>query len=95
MSISIKNVEHVAKLARLELSEDDKKKFTSQLESILNYIDKLSELEIPKNCEQTIEKEAENVLRADEVIKSIDFEVLKKNAPDVDGRFFKVKKVIE
>lgn len=45
MSIQMKDVEHVAKLARLELSDDEKEKLTEQLNAILHYAEKLSELD--------------------------------------------------
>jgi len=45
MSISIQDVEHVAKLARLELRQEEKETFTGQLNAILKYMDKLNELD--------------------------------------------------
>ena len=44
MSITIKDVEHVANLARLELTEEEKEQFTGQLNAILKYAEKLNEL---------------------------------------------------
>ncbi len=45
MKITEKDVEYVARLARLRLSDEEKEKFTGQLESILSYIDKLNTLD--------------------------------------------------
>ena len=43
--ITIKDVEHVAKLARLELTEDEKAKFTTQLGDVLKYVDQMNEVD--------------------------------------------------
>ena len=95
MTLSIKDVEHVAKLARLELSEADKEKFTVQLASILNYVETLSEIDTKNVAPMLSSSMAANFLRKDELVPSIEHEEIMRNAPDREGNFFKVKKVIE
>jgi len=97
MTLSIKDVEHVAKLARLELSDQDKDKFTSQLASILEYIEKLNEIDTDQVDPILNAASDENVTREDVVMPSLEHDEIMKNAPDTDNdrNFFKVKKVIE
>lgn len=95
MKISTQEVEHVAHLARLEISDQEKDKFTSQLNDILLYIDKLNELDI-KGVEPISHAIAvTNAFREDKVVESIGTEKSLANAPDARGEFFRVPKVIE
>jgi aspartyl-tRNA(Asn)/glutamyl-tRNA(Gln) amidotransferase subunit C len=89
------NVNHVAKLARLGISEDEKKKFEEQLSSILNYVDKLSELKTDNVSPTAQVLKEENVLREDKVTQFQNIEKILDNAPEREDRFFKVKKIIE
>jgi len=67
MKLTIEQVEHIAKLARLELKPEEKELFTRQLSSILEYVDKLSQVDT-KGVEPLSHSIAlENVLRPDEV----------------------------
>jgi len=93
--ISKKEVEYVARLARLRLSEEEKEKFTRQLGDILKYIDKLNELDTEK-VEPTFHVlQLSNVFREDKVKPSLTQEEILANAPEVEAGHFKVKKVIE
>ncbi|MDF2722952.1 MAG: gatC [Paenibacillus sp.] len=95
MSITTKDVEHVAKLARLQLSEDDKERFTGQLNAILKYAEKLNELDTdgvePTSHPMTLS----NVMREDQVRASWPIEKVLKNAPDEEDGQFKVPAVLE
>ena len=94
MPVTIKDVEHVAKLARLEFTEAEKEKFTHQLNKILAYMEKLNELDT-KNVEPLSHViELSNVFRDDIVKPSYPREEMLKNAPEKDEKFFKVPKVI-
>ena len=94
MPVTINDVEHVAKLARLEFREAEKKKFTLQLNTILDYIEKLNELDT-RNVEPLSHViELTNVLREDIVKPSYPQEEMLKNAPEKSDKFFKVPKVI-
>jgi aspartyl-tRNA(Asn)/glutamyl-tRNA(Gln) amidotransferase subunit C len=94
MSVTIKDVEHIAALARLEFSDDEKEKFTHQLNDILQYIEKLNELDTSKVEPLSHVIELSNVFREDVVKPSISAEEALKNAPAKIDTFFKVPKVI-
>lgn len=97
MIITRKDVDHVARLARLSLTEEEKERYTAQLESILEYVDKLNQLETKDVPPTSHVLPLANVWRED-VVEARDLadpaDVLK-NAPEREGPFFKVKKVIE
>ena len=81
--LSRDQVLHVAKLARLELTEDEMERFSGELSKVLDYIEKISELGDLADIEPTSHVVAvENVLRADEPRPSLPVEVALENAPD-------------
>ena len=95
MAITKKDVEHVARLARLALTEEEKEKFTVQLSKILEYVEKLKELDT-SNVQPTAHPFfSKTVWREDKSLPFTDVESILKNAPDREDNFFKVKKVIE
>jgi len=92
--ITIEQVQEVAKLARLELPPDRLAKLTGQLESILEYVAKIGEVDV-SNVEPIAHAlPLHNVLREDVVEPSLPLEKVLQNAPESDGPFFKVPKVI-
>ena len=93
--ISSQQVEYVAHLARLTISDKDKDKFTSQLNDILLYIDKLNELDTAGVEPMSHAIAVTNSFRPDEIVDSIGTEKSLANAPDARGEFFRVPKVIE
>lgn len=93
--ITKKDVEYVAKLARLKLSEKEKEKFTKQLDQILKYVDKLNELDTEKVKPTSHVLPLKNVFREDKVGKSLEVEKVLENAPEKAKGFFKVPKVID
>ena len=94
MSVTIKDVEHVAKLARLEFTEEEKKMFTRQLNQILEYMEKLNELDTTNVEPLSHVIDLSNVFREDRVRPSCPVEEVLKNAPAKTEKFFKVPKVI-
>ncbi len=88
------DVRHVAHLARLEISPERLVKLTSQLESIIEYVAKIGEVDVKGVEPMAHALPLHNVLREDVVEPSLPLEMVLQNAPDVDGRFFKVPKVI-
>ena len=94
MAVTIKDVEHIAKLARLEFSETEKVKFTDQLNQILAYIEKLNELDTTNVEPLSQIVQLKNVFREDEVKPSFPREEMLKNAPSKTEKYFKVPKVI-
>lgn len=91
--IEIKDVEHVAKLARLELTEDEKVKFSKQLGDILKYMDQLNEVNTTGVEPMNHPIDFSNVLRDDVVSYELSREELMANAPEVEQDFFKVPKI--
>jgi len=94
MSVTLKDVEHIAKLARLNFSEDELKEFTGDMNKILEYMEKLNELDTENVEPLSHPVEQINVFREDELKESVDREEALKNAPKSDEEFFKVPKVI-
>jgi aspartyl-tRNA(Asn)/glutamyl-tRNA(Gln) amidotransferase subunit C len=95
MSITIKDVEHVAKLARLDLTEGEKSTFTEQLNAILKYAEKLNELDTTGVAPTSHAMDIFNVLREDVAIPSALVADVLRNAPDDEDDQFKVPAVIE
>ena len=95
MSITIGDVEHVAKLARLELSPEEKETFTEQLNAILMYMEKLNELNTDGVEPMSHVLPLRNVMREDKPRPSWPIEKVMQNAPDEEDGQFKVPAVLE
>lgn len=93
-TITLEQVRHVAKLARLALTEEELQRLTPQLEAIFAYIDKLSHLDVSEVEPMARAVPMHNVLREDVPGPALPVEQVLQNAPQTDGRFFKVPKVI-
>ena len=91
--ITVKDVEHVAKLARLELTEDEKELYTKQLGDVLKYVDQMNEVDTSNVKPMCQVIDFVNVMREDEVIHDISREDLMSNAPYEENGFFKVPKI--
>ena len=91
--ITIKDVEHVAKLARLELTEEEKELYTKQLGDVLKYVDQMNEVDTSNVKPMTQVIDFCNVMREDKVVQEISKGALMSNAPEVEGDFFKVPKI--
>ena len=91
--ITIKDVEHVAKLARLELTDEEKELYTKQLGDVLKYVDQMNEVDTSnvKPMAQVIDMV--NVMREDEVHYDVTKEALMSNAPEEENGYFKVPKI--
>ncbi len=93
--ITLKDVEHVARLSRLELSEAEKERMRQELDSILAYIDKLRALDTEGVEPTSHAVPMVNVLRPDTPRPSFPQEDMLANAPERSGEFFRVPKIIE
>ena len=93
--ITKEQVEHVAKLARVELTEEEKTLYTKQLPQILDYIDQLNKVESKGVEPMTQPTPTVNVMREDIVKKQYQREDLLKNAPQEEYGFFRVPKIGE
>lgn len=93
--ITVQQVEHVAKLARLSLTASECDKYTEQLSRIIGFFDELNEVDTTGVEPMSHPIAAVNVLREDVVVSSLPREVLMKNAPLTEGEFFRVPKIGE
>lgn len=94
MSVTKKDVEYIAALARLKFQDEELEKFTLQLNDILGYMDKLNELNTDDIEPLSHPVENKNVFRDDILKESISTEEALKNAPSRTEEHFKVPKVI-
>lgn len=94
MKLSHQEVEHVAALARLRLSEEQVDKLTGQLNQILEYMDKLNQLDTQGVPPTNHALELTGALREDRVRPSLDREKGLANAPESDGQSFVVPRII-
>ena len=93
MAITVKDVEHVAKLARLELTEEEKEKFTRQLGDVLKYVDQMNEVDTSNVEPLSHPIEFVNVMRDDVIHYEQTKDQLMANTPDEESGFFKVPKI--
>ena len=95
MKINENQITKTARLARLELSDSEREEFSKQLSEIIEYVEKINELDTSdvKPADHIVE--LSNVLRDDTVVRSIDREDISRNAPDFKEGFFVVPRIIE
>ena len=93
-TIDLELVRHIGKLSRIELTEDQTQTFSRQLSSILDYFGKLQELDTTGIEPMAHAVEIHNVLADDHPRESLPPDKALSNAPQRDGNFFKVPKVI-
>lgn len=91
--ITVKDVEHVAKLARLELTEDEKQKFAKQLGDVLKYVEQMNEVDTTGVKPMAHAFDVVNVMRDDKVVYEQTKQELMKNAPEEENGFFRVPKI--
>ncbi len=91
--ITIKDVEHVAKLARLELTDEEKELYTQQLGAVLEYVNQMNEVDTSNIEPMTQVVDFVNVMREDKVVYEQTKEELMKNAPEEENGFFRVPKI--
>lgn len=95
MKITQKDVEYVARLARLTLAPQELEVMTGQMDAILGYVDKLNELDTEGIEPMAHAVPMNNAFREDEIRPSIGIERALKNAPEAGGQCFKVPRVID
>lgn len=94
MSVTKKNVEYIASLAKLSFKVEELENYTHQLNNILTYMEKLNELDTENIEPLSHPIENTNVFREDVPVQSTSREEALKNAPDKNEEYFKVPKVI-
>jgi len=95
MNITRQQVEHVARLARLALSREEEEKMVSQLSKILEHVGKLNEVDTSGVEPTSHVLPLSNVFREDCARPSLSQENALKNAPEAEGGFFRVPKIID
>jgi aspartyl-tRNA(Asn)/glutamyl-tRNA(Gln) amidotransferase subunit C len=93
--ITREEVEHVARLARLELAEEEMERMTAQLDSILGYVEKLNGLDTAQVEPTTTVIPMVSVMREDVVRPSLTQDEALANAPDREDVCFRVPRIIE
>jgi aspartyl-tRNA(Asn)/glutamyl-tRNA(Gln) amidotransferase subunit C len=93
--ISREEVEQVARLARLHLSDEELERMREQLAAILAYVDKLRELDVEGVEPTSHAVPMVNVMRDDENTPCLPQEEALANAPDRAGEFFRVPRILE
>lgn len=93
--ITLKDVEHVAKLARLDLSEEEKSKFADQMGKLLDYFNQLKEINTEDIEPMAHPVQAVNVVREDQIVPSCGRDEILKNAPEEEDGYFRVPKIID
>ncbi len=91
--IGTKDVEHVAKLARLKLTEEETEKYSKQLGEILKYVEQMNEVDTTGVEPMPHAIPVYNVMREDEVKYEQTKEELMANAPYEENGFFRVPKI--
>ncbi|HEY7139228.1 MAG TPA: Asp-tRNA(Asn)/Glu-tRNA(Gln) amidotransferase subunit GatC [Methylomirabilota bacterium] len=95
MKITLAEVEHVARLARLALGADEKDRMRSQLDAILGYVEQLRRVDTTGVEPTAHVLPLVNVMREDEVRPSYPAEAMLANAPDADAGQFRVPRILE
>jgi aspartyl-tRNA(Asn)/glutamyl-tRNA(Gln) amidotransferase subunit C len=98
--VTVEDVGRVAELANLELTPEESGQMLRDLNAILDYVAELNELDTEgvaplAQISELADAAAANPLRADVVVPCLDRATVMKQAPETDGAFFKVPKVIE
>lgn len=97
MSLTRAQVEHIAELAKLKLSDAEIEKMTQQLSAILDYAARLNELDTDAIPPTASVVPLQNVMREDRIVPSLPREDVLANAPDKDARseFFRVRAILK
>lgn len=94
MAISKEEVIHIAKLASLNLSEEEIERYTNDMQEILEFANMINNVNTDGMNETIAANEKSNVLRKDEVVNFNNRELLLQNAPSQDEGMFRIPKVI-
>lgn len=95
MTISREQVEHIAELAKLSLTDEELDTYAEQLSAILGYVEQLNELDTSAIPPTASVLPLQNVLRADEARPSLPNEAALRNAPDAAKEQFRVSAVLD
>lgn len=89
------DIDYVANLARIDLTDDEKQRFADQLGGILDYFEQLSKVDVSGVEPMAHAFQVENVLREDEAVEGFDPETAVKHAPAKRNHMVQVPKVVD
>ncbi|MEX0600613.1 MAG: Asp-tRNA(Asn)/Glu-tRNA(Gln) amidotransferase subunit GatC [Rhodothermales bacterium] len=95
MAVTVDEVKYIASLARLRFTDEEERRLAGQMSEILDYVDKLNELDTSAVPPMSHVLDLYNVTRDDEVEQRITRDEALENAPDADSEYFRAPKVIE
>ncbi len=95
MEITKKDIEHIANLSMLNLSEDEIEGYAKDMQEIIDFANQINEVNTEGLEESAFALDSYNVFRKDEVRKSFDRELLMQNAPSSNGVAYQIPPVIE
>ncbi len=95
MEIKKEDIKHIANLSMLNLSDEEIEKYTKDMEQIVEFANKINEIDTSKIEESAFALDATNVFRKDEVRESFDRELLLSNAPSSNGEAYSLPNVME
>ena len=95
MAITLKEIEYLAHLARIQLTAEELQRFAGQLDEILAYVEKLKKAKTEGVSPTSHVLPLTNVFREDKLQPSLPHEAALSNAPEKQGPFFKVPQVID
>ena len=95
MNIKKEDIEHIAKLSMLNLSETEIEKYRASMEEIVGFANKINELDTDGIEESAFASNMWNVFRKDEVKESFDRDELLKNAPSSNGEAYSLPSMME
>lgn len=95
MPLSVQQVEHIAELAKLALTDDEKERYRLQLSAILDYANMLQELDLGGAPPMSHAADLTNITRADEPTASYPRDGILANAPDCQDGFIRVPPILE
>lgn len=95
MSLTAADVRYIARLARLRFTEDEQERLAHEMSVVLDYMDQLAEVDTDGVAPLAHVLDLANVTRPDEAEARISRDEALRAAPDTDGTYFRVPKVIE
>lgn len=95
MEISKEEIKHIANLSMLNLSEEEVTKYTKDMEQIVEFANKINEIDTSSTEISAFSNDKVNVFRKDEVRESFDRELLLSNAPSSNGEAYSIPNVMD
>ena len=95
MEITKKDVEHIASLSMLNLSDEEVSGYAKDMQEIIAFVDQINELDTENIEESAFALDSYNVFRKDEIKESLDRELVMQNAPSSNGVAFQLPPIIE